>query len=78
MVFARKGVFMALSTQFDLFEETGELIEMRKQIEATQKECANVRRGLFARHGELAKMFLQLVDRCDSLEKQLQIVAKNK
>lgn len=69
---------MALSVQYDMFEEVGEHVEIRKLVEATQKECANTRRGLFARHGELSKMVLQLIERCDSLERQLQMVAKSK
>lgn len=69
---------MAVSMQYDMFEKVDDLSEVKKQIEATQKECGNVRRGLFARHNELANMVLKLIARCDALENQIQIVAKNK
>ena len=45
--------------QLDLFEKD-ELKLLHKEHETLKKTCDNVRKGLFARHNELAKMYLQL------------------
>jgi alpha-D-ribose 1-methylphosphonate 5-triphosphate synthase subunit PhnI len=42
-----------------------------KQIEQIRKSNDNVRRGLFARHGELAKMYLRQQAEIDELKRMI-------
>lgn len=46
--------------QLDLFREYDELSEMREQIKLLKESNEKVRKKLFAEHGKLAKMYLQL------------------
>lgn len=43
---------------------------MRREIAELRKTTANVRRGLFARHDELAKFCMKLQEQIDELKKQ--------
>jgi bacterioferritin (cytochrome b1) len=46
--------------QLDLFQEYNELYEMKEQIKSLKESNDKVRKKLFAEHGKLAKMYLQL------------------
>lgn len=59
---------MALPIQYDLFESNDEISLLRKEIEALREQNANVRKGLFARHAELAKLWLKQQDEIDQLK----------
>lgn len=59
---------MSAQIQFDLFNELSELEIVKKELEDVKTRSENVRRGLFARHNALAKMYIELKDRLDSME----------
>lgn len=44
---------------------------LRAEIEILKEQTANVRRGLFARHTELANLFLQQQQEIDALKEKL-------
>lgn len=62
-----------LKIQYDMFlsKEESELISLRREIVETKKSCDKVRKGLFARHNELAKQFLELKHDHDLLIKAI-------
>lgn len=54
--------------QLDLFEEN-EMVLLRKQINLMKESSEKVRKGLFARHGELAKLYIELDHRLGIIER---------
>ncbi len=62
---------MALPIQFDLFEPYDEISLLRKEIDVLREQSANVRKGLFARHNELAKLWLKQQDEIEDLKRSL-------
>lgn len=56
--------------QLVLFEEIRSY-EMEKKIETFEKQIGNIRRGLFARHGELMKLYLENKQELETLKKAL-------
>lgn len=48
-----------------------ELAEVKELALSTYRSSEKVRKGLFARHGELAKMYLDLHNRFEVIEKNL-------
>lgn len=56
--------------QLDLFEKD-EVYLIRRELENVQETCNKVRKALFARHGELAKNYLELHQRLDVLERNI-------
>lgn len=56
--------------QLDLFQENDELL--RYEIKQIEKTCENVRKGLFARHNELCKKYLELREENEILRIRLQ------
>lgn len=57
--------------QLDLFNELSEIEIVKKELEDVRTRSENVRRGLFARHNELAKMYIELKERCDTIEAKI-------
>ena len=55
----------------DNVELARELNDVRLIALATQKSADKVRKGLFARHGELAKMYLDLHQRLEVIERNI-------
>lgn len=63
---------MKIPFQLSLFpEENEESFILRKEIEEIALSCDKVRKGLFARHNELAKMYIELHQRLEILEKNI-------
>lgn len=56
--------------QLDLFEKD-EVKLLREELERVRKSSDNVRRGIFARHDELAKKYLELYHEIESLKGSL-------
>lgn len=52
---------MSLNIQYDLFHETDELSEIRRELAAVQQSSENVRKGLFARHKKLETAINELL-----------------
>lgn len=65
-----------MSFQLDLFEPNDVEHYLKRDIEHVQDQVNNVRRGLFARHNELAKMFLKQQQEIDRLRDMLLQVKK--
>lgn len=56
--------------QLDLFEEFSDIDMLRKELAEVRIRNENVRKGLFARHNELAKLYIELNDRITNLEQK--------
>lgn len=48
-----------------------ELQETKELARLTAESAGKVRRGIFARHGELAKMYLDLAQRLEIIERNI-------
>lgn len=61
---------MAL-VQYDFFKsrDESEQDSIKEQLQKIQESCDKVRKGLFARHNELSKMYLEISARMDILER---------
>jgi len=53
--------------QLDLFEKD-EIKLLREELKKVKDSSDSVRRGIFARHGELAKLYLALKEDLESLK----------
>jgi hypothetical protein len=56
--------------QFDMFEDNTEMGALRRELEAVHSELSNVRRGLFARHGQLAGLYLELKKELEDIKRR--------
>lgn len=54
----------------DFFDETKE-DQLLREVQFLRKEIGNVRRGLFARHSKLAKMYTELSLEFEALKKSI-------
>lgn len=63
-----------MSAQLDIFE-TNDLDSLKEEMKKVKATSENVRKGLFARHNELAKMFLDQQKEIDYLK---QLINTNK
>jgi hypothetical protein len=52
-----------------MFEEIGEIEELKMQMSAIKESSDKVRRGIFVRHNELSRMYLELMRRMDMIER---------
>lgn len=58
--------------QLDFFEPEPQAIDFVKaDLEETKKSLGNVRRGVFSRHNDLAKLYLELHDKMILIDKKL-------
>lgn len=60
---------MNAPVQLDLFEKMDDLTLLKKEVEEIRIRGDNVRRGLFARHNDLAKLFIEQQEQIDYLKK---------
>lgn len=67
----QKRGFMALHLQYELFETKSQDEIYLEQIEEIRESCHKVRKGIFAKHGELAKLYMDLSYRLSILEKHI-------
>lgn len=58
-----------MAIQLDLFRELSEVDILRKELEEVRSRNENVRKGIFARHNELAKLYLELSEKVEKLTK---------
>lgn len=56
--------------QLDLFEydENFKLMQLERRLEEVEESTDRVRKGMFARHNDLAKKYLELYERMEKLE----------
>lgn len=65
--------------QLDLFEPPPTEIDFIKaDIEETKKSLGNVRRGIFSRHNDLSKLYIELESRLTSIDKKLDMILVGK
>lgn len=58
--------------QYDFFEApVSELQDMRNELKEMKVSQDKVRRAMFARHGELAKMYLELYHEFETLKRNI-------
>jgi predicted metallo-beta-lactamase superfamily hydrolase len=57
--------------QLDLFEDKNETDILRDQITIVKESNDKVRKSLFARHGELAKKYIEIHQRLEILERNI-------
>ena len=62
--------------QLDLFLDDTDL--QNEEIAKMKKELGNVRRGIFARHNELAKLYMKQQDEINLLKEILNVESKTK
>lgn len=62
---------MGIQVQFDLFKETTDVDVMKAEIEHLKESIGNVRRGIFARHNEMAKLIISQQEELDFLKVKL-------
>ncbi len=62
---------MALAIQYDMFEPNDELSLTKKEIALIKEQQNNLRRGLFARHNELMKLYVKQQEEIDELKAKL-------
>lgn len=55
-------------TQLDFFENKTELDLLKDEIKEIKEMSHNVRRGLYKRHSELSKLYLELKEENDQLK----------
>jgi hypothetical protein len=49
-----------MTVQLDLFNPKSEMDLIREELKQVRERSDNVRRGLFARHNELAKIYMRI------------------
>ena len=59
--------------QLDFFKskEENEIDEMRRNLSQMHSSLDRIRKGLFARNGELVKQYMELVRRVEIIEKNI-------
>lgn len=57
-----------MQVQLDFFADQTEIEILREEIRQLRLSNEKVRKGLYARHGELAKKYIELHDRLNILE----------
>lgn len=57
--------------QLTLFDETDDITVLRIELRAMRETSEKVRKSLYARHNELAKMYLELNQRLDIIERNI-------
>jgi hypothetical protein len=57
--------------QLDFFQEKTEVELLRDEVRGLSESNTKVRKSLFARHGELAKLYLDLLSRMEVIERHL-------
>lgn len=66
-----------IQIQYQLFDPIPTEAELcQKQIDALSEQVGNVRRGLFSRHSELAKLYVQQVERADKQQQEINNMKK--
>lgn len=69
---------MASAIQLDFLEEQTEQLFINKKIDAVDAKLNNVQRGLFARHNNLEKLYLEQKVEIEALKRQFEILLRNK
>ena len=57
-----------MTVQLDLFQEFSEVEILKQELEDVKKRNENVRKGIFARHNELCKLYMALKEELETLK----------
>ncbi len=57
--------------QLDLFDEETEICLLRKEVQELKTSLDKVRKGIFAKHGDLAKMYMNVDQRMEIIERNI-------
>jgi hypothetical protein len=62
-----------IAIQYDFFktEEESEIECMKRSIEKIDESCHKVRKGIYAKHGEILKIVNDLQERLEIIEKNI-------
>lgn len=66
-----------MTVQLELFSDNTPSEIQKTEIDILRDQLGNVRRGLFARHNELAKFYMQQQAEIDELKKQIMSLHEN-
>lgn len=67
---------MQANVQYELFEANDDMSILQKEIVELRLQQNNVRRGIFARHDELAKLYVTQQNEIDRLKLIIQDLRK--
>jgi len=67
---------MNLNVQYELFEENDELSILKKEMVEMRIRNNNVQKGLFARHNDLAKLYMKQQDEIERLKIKIHELTK--
>jgi len=67
-----------MTVQLELFSDNTPSEIQKTEIDILREQLGNVRRGLFARHNELAKFYMQQQAEIDELKKQIRSLNENR
>ena len=62
---------MALAIQLEMWQDNSEEALKKKEIALLRSELGNLRRGLFARHNELMKLYMCQQEEIDGIKHRL-------
>lgn len=58
--------------QYDLFDEPGnEYDAIKRSVDEVKFSCEKTRKGMFVRHNELSRLYVELNHRLDIIEKNI-------
>lgn len=60
-----------MQIQLDFFEQKNELEILQEEFRKVKESSDKVRKGIFAKHGELSKMYLDISNRLAILERYI-------
>ena len=67
-----KAMSLVRLVQYDLFEPPiSEVEDMKRQLAEMKKSQDKVRKGIYAKHGELCKMYLDLYHEVETLKRDI-------
>jgi hypothetical protein len=67
---------MTTEIQYDLFDETTELDELREEINSLRTSHEKVRKGMFHRLNDTCKLLMGTVNRLEKLERESILFSK--
>ncbi len=67
---------VTMAMQLDFFTEKTDIDFLKEEVSIVRQSSDKVRKSLFARHNELCKMYMELHERMEIIEKNICIGVK--